>query len=292
MIQLRADHQYQSLELNRTSGPRVSIEDEVKGTAFRLGFQKSPWFSSDAKTPLTLTVHGQLEQQLKRTPTFLTHSYTDTETVEELETVSKTRKVPFQASELVRQSDGSQRLENVTRFREESYLAQEKVKKTRNVPKTLRFAATHIAQEMDWNLEIAEPLSSQNFTFQFKRKESRQGNEHSEVNPQIGLKPLRFDPLTPPVFLEKHREALATEFEVALRAHWVSKFCKPTAPLSIEKLGMAIHPSQDQTLLERVEVCLHGIPAKTRAPAFAEELYQNRYGITVAQWREIPELSK
>ncbi len=193
-----------------------------------------------------------------------------------METVTKVRKVPVSAP-------GS----STQQTRNETYLAQEKVKKKRQVPKTYQYPAVFIEQELSWTLNLSAAPTAIPITFNFNRHETKKGNEHSVHLPQIGLQPVRVELIDPIQLITQNRAALKQGVERELFLSWQKKFCSINASLASQMMRPGAEVSAEKGAREKVEVCLHGIQnGKDKAPPFTEELYQNRFGISVSQWRD------
>ena len=275
---------FRSLNIQATLQGTSERELQTIRQAFVSAFENSPYFDGSAQKYLRFELNGNLQNTIARESVQLSHPYTEEETYEDFVSVAKKRSVPFSA------------LENnshpVTQYREETYLTQEKVKRTRSVARIYHFPATRIDQKLELTLESSADIGTRVLRFPFTRAATQSGNEHSLNLPKIGLKPMRVALFDTWVFLNELRPTVSQQLTEAFYSHWKTSFCTPSAPLASENQAGFEKVNATQASGERVQLCLRGILPHEQAPSFAEDWYRNQIDLSVSDARELLGLSR
>ncbi len=233
-------------------------------------FSNNPWHHPQGKAELKLGLSGEYQFDQQRTPIQLVHQYTETERYVSLESVRKTREVPYRAYENVYDyQSGRYNSVSVTKYRTEEYYVNEPVERYRDVQKYYPYGAWKIIQKIKLGLQGKAALKGKELEWSIS-DEANQEDTQSDVNmPNIGLRPKEPTKIADPkAWIKEMKVRFTEEFNKQLLTSWTELNCTEDSKLtSFSDVG------------NRVQLCLR--KSFEDPPRFVKDWYLKYFGLEV-----------
>jgi len=271
---------YQSVAIsgavsNLPAEQQLSLQNELQSA-----LEASPWFDVHGKKKVQITLQGNYTILHQKDLVNQVHQYPAQEPYEDFETVTRSRSVPYQASESrLDPATGKLTSVMVTKYRDESYTEQQKVVRYRSVTRHYPYNAIKHTQHLELAMALNAGIGPKGFATDLSDKADREGYQHDLNVVEVGLRPVRPDLVDPVQWIKGDFQKLRAQFLEKSTAEWVSLYCTPDA-------GSADLASSG----DRIHKCTRAKLAT--APSFIGEWYEKNLGVNVQVAQELLALQK
>lgn len=203
--------------------------------ALNRALQSTPWYVAEGSETVALVQSGGFKFDLTRTPTQLIHQYQVSEEYIDSELVTKTREVPYEATESqLNPATGQLEQRLVVRHRSETYRESVPVKRIRPVQKSYPYGAWNVRQSMQLEWHASGPIAGRNFQLAVVDQNNSEDTQNELEIPSIGLKRKAAVLVDRAIWLRGQRDRLAADFQNQMNTLWQDLYCSepPTGTLA------------------------------------------------------------
>lgn len=241
-----------------------AIEDDLQSA-----LQQTPWFDNKGQKKGQFKLTGTYSFAHTKDLTNLVHTYKVQEPYQVVEMVTKSREVPYQATETtVNPQTGATQTVQVNRTRTEYYQEPQNVVKYREATRQYPYNAIKHVQTSELALFTKGKLGSRDIGAEYGGKLQKEGYQHDLSNPEVGLAPSRPDLVEPHQWVRQESQKFKEAFRAKLLAEWTANFCTP------ESAAEGLAASGD-----RVQKCARSKPAEV--PSFVADWFSQHLGVSM-----------
>lgn len=238
--------------------------------------RKTPWGSAQADGAFELALSGSWSAETQRNQTQLVHSYNEEERYVAYEDVRKSREVPYEAVEQIK-NPATGAMESVTRVRRrtEYYTEKEPRERVRPVARTYPYGGWRLTQSLKLSLAGEGSLGARKVSVSFQDQSRIEDTESDAAAPNIGLKPKAPTLLADPTgWLRARKESFAQRFRERLLAEWKEAYCGDLGGVELVRGG------------ESVRRCLQLAEMQANPPKSADEWHRKHFGLSTRETLE------
>lgn len=256
---------YKNIEISASIPSIPSNIEQMLITDLKGSIQESPWYDSQGIKSLSFNVSGKYEATHQKEMVSLVHTYWEQEPYETIESVSKTRQVPYTNYHQTYDPNLRQYVSTpYTDYRTETYYEPQRVVRYRAVSKSYPYTALKHTQTFSLHFSSKPTFGSDLIPLESSYSDSFESTEQNLNLPNIGLKPVRPQIRKADDWMRKL--PIQEKLRDLLKAEWFNIYCK------IESRTDDSHYLDNQ-----VHKCLRSNP--TQVPAFVSSWYSNYLGL-------------